>query len=138
MEKSPTQLTTELSRVRGLGAAHHGVMHWWLQRVTAVAMLPLCLWFISSLVANLLSSNVVKLAEWLASPLHALGLMLLLIAAFVHAKLGLQVIIEDYVKCPVSKYALLLGNVFVCYGALALGILSILKLHWLDVIAAVL
>lgn len=136
MEK-PGKLRSNLSKARGLGSAHHGVMHWWWQRLTAIAIIPLAMGFLCSLMHGLLSPDVVRAAEWLANPASALMMVLLLIAVFIHAKLGLQVVIEDYVKCNYSKYALLLANEFISYGAIALGILSVLKLHWLDVIAAV-
>jgi len=129
--KKPDAFVSSLSRARGLGAAHHGVSHWWLQRLTAVALIPLSLWFIASLLAALLSQDMGIMVRWLSSPAHALGMVLFLLAMFVHGKLGLQVIIEDYVHAPASKYTLLIGMTFLCYGALALGILSVLKLHLL-------
>lgn len=137
MQKNDTDFRSDLARARGLGSAHHGVMHWWYQRVTAVAIIPLALWFVYSLVTAMLSPNVVTVAQWIAHPLNALSLALLLVASFIHAKLGMQVIIEDYIKCPCAKYALLLANGFVSYAAIGLGVLSIMKLHWLDVVAAV-
>jgi len=133
MTTSSSNLTTKLSRVRGLGAAHHGVSHWWLQRVTAIALIPLSLWFVSALVGLLQSSNVVKVAEWLSSPINAIMLALMQVALFWHAKLGLQVVIEDYVKCPVVKYSLLLANNFLCFLLPGIAILAILKLHLLDI-----
>jgi succinate dehydrogenase / fumarate reductase membrane anchor subunit len=133
MAISGSNLTTKLSRVRGLGAAGHGVGHWWLQRVTAVALIPLTVWFVSSLVHLVQTPNVVKVAEWLSSPLNALMLVLLQIALFFHAKLGLQVVIEDYIKCPVTKYALLLANTFICFLFAGITILATLKLHLLEI-----
>jgi succinate dehydrogenase / fumarate reductase, membrane anchor subunit len=109
------------------------VGHWWLQRVTAVAMIPLSLWFVSSLVGLLQTSNVVVIAQWLSSPVNALLLGSLLVAMFVHAKLGIQVVIEDYVKCPVAKYSLLLANTFICFLFAGISILAVLKLHLLDI-----
>jgi succinate dehydrogenase / fumarate reductase, membrane anchor subunit len=132
MASSSSNLTTKLGRVRGLGAAGHGVSHWWLQRVTAVAMIPLSLWLMSSLVSVIKTPDVVVVAQWISSPLNALLLVLFLVAVFVHAKLGAQVVIEDYIKHPVVKYALLMANTFVCFLFAGICILSILKLHLLD------
>lgn len=131
-----TDLRTKLARVRGLGAAHHGVTHWWLQRVTAVALIPLTVWFVASLVTSLLSPNVVHVAEWFASPVHSVLMVLLLAAAFWHAKLGNQVVIEDYVHGHFAKYILLLVNSFLCFTFAAVSILAVLKLHFLDVAGA--
>jgi succinate dehydrogenase / fumarate reductase membrane anchor subunit len=134
---SSTNLQTRLKRVRGLGSAHHGAHHWWLQRVTAVAMIPLALWFTAAVVTGMLSPNVVKVAVWFASPVNAVMMVLLLLSMFVHARLGVQVVIEDYVKCPVKKYGLLLLNTFLCVVFAALSILAVLKLHFLDMGASV-
>jgi len=125
-------LRSRLSRVKGLGAAHHGVQHWWLQRVTAVALLPLSAWFVTSFITAMLSSNVVKVAIWFASPLNAILMVMLLAVMFAHARLGVQVVIEDYVKSPAAKYSLLLANTFICFAFAGLSILAVLKLHFLD------
>ena len=133
MANSTSNLTTKLGRVRGLGAAGHGVGHWWLQRVTAVALVPLSLWFVSSLVRLVQTPNVVHVAEWLSSPVNALLMLLLIVSTFIHAKLGLQVIIEDYVKSPACKYGLLLANTFICFLFAGISILAIIRLHVLDI-----
>ncbi len=130
---SSSHLRSELGKVKGLGASRHAVGHWWLQRITALALIPLSLWFMSSLITALLSSNVIHVAEWFASPLHTILMAMLIIAMFIHAKLGVQVVIEDYVHGPVKKYTLLLANTFVCFGFAAICILAVLKLHFLDV-----
>ena len=126
-------MRSRLSRVKGLGSAHHGVEHWWQQRVTSVALIPLSLWFVGSLITTLLSPNVIHVAEWFSSPLNSMFMIMLVAATFIHAKLGAQVVIEDYVKCPVPKYSLLLLNTFICYAFAGISILAVLKLHFLDV-----
>jgi succinate dehydrogenase / fumarate reductase membrane anchor subunit len=136
MTVSDSKLRTELGKVKGLGTAHHGVSHWWLQRVTALALVPLSLWFFYSLVTSMLAPNVIKVAEWFASPVNAVITVLMLAATFTHAKLGVQVVIEDYVKSPFAKYALLLLNNFICIVFAAVAILAVLKLHFLDIAAA--
>ena len=137
MKTHNPDLRSRLKRAKGLGSAHHGVEHWWLQRATAVALIPLSLWFVTALVTALVSPNVVKVAMWFSSPINALIMVLLLVSTFTHVKLGAQVIIEDYIKCPASKYALLLANSFLCYSFTALSILAVLKLHFLDAGAGV-
>ncbi len=137
MSQNPVNLQSKLKRVKGLGSAHHGVQHWWLQRVTAVALVPLTLWFTASLVMGMLSPNVVNVAVWFASPANAIIMVMLLVALFMHARLGVQVVIEDYIKCPMKKYGLLLLNTFVCFAFAALSILAVLKLHFLDTGASI-
>ena len=89
-------LRTDLGRVRGLGSAKEGVAHWWAQRLTAAALVPLLLWFVASLV-SLAGASHKAAAAWIGHPVHAVLLLLLLGAGLHHAHLGLQVVIEDYV-----------------------------------------
>jgi succinate dehydrogenase / fumarate reductase membrane anchor subunit len=124
-----------MSRVKGLGAAHHGVSHWWWQRLTAVAMIPLSIWFVYSLVTVMLSSDVLRVAEWFASPINTIMVVLLMMVTFFHAKLGMQVVIEDYIKPPLMKYFLLIGNVFLCLFLAIVSIMAVLKMHLLDIIS---
>jgi len=132
-----SDLRTELGKVKGLGSAKHGVSHWMWQRLTAIAMVPLSIWFICAVVGSLLSPDVVQVATWFSSPLHAIPLVLLLLALFIHAKLGVQVVIEDYVHTPFMKYALLLLNKLVCYVFIVISIMAVLKLHFLNIGAGV-
>jgi len=136
MDNKNTKFRSKLSIARGLGSAKSGVAHWWVQRVTAVAMIPLSIWFLSAIISVMLSSNVIVAATWFSSPLNALLLISLIGALFFHAKLGLQVVIEDYIKCPYTKYSALLANTFFCFGGGALCIIAVLKLHFLDIAAS--
>lgn len=99
---------TPLGRVRGLGSAKGGTHHWWMQRLTAVALVPLTVWFILSLI-TLSGADHATVAAWLASPLPAVLMILLIIATFHHLQLGLQVIIEDYVHGEGMKLACIIG-----------------------------
>ena len=95
---------TSIGRVRGLGSAHSGAHHWLLQRFTAIGNLVLSIWFAASLLM-LPDLGYASLREWIAAPLPATAMALLVISTFWHAKLGLQVVIEDYVHEPANKFA---------------------------------
>lgn len=97
-------MITPLARARGLGAAHSGVGHWMVQRLTAISNVILVLWFVFSAMA-LAGSSYAEVRAWLASPLTATLMILLVLSVFYHAPLGLQVIIEDYVHHAGLKIA---------------------------------
>ncbi|HZV58687.1 MAG TPA: succinate dehydrogenase, hydrophobic membrane anchor protein [Sphingobium sp.] len=118
---------TDLGRVRGLGAAKDGTHHWMVQRMTAVGNLLLVVWLVVSL-ASLPSLDHWAVTGWLAQPLVAVPMILLLISVFNHLRLGLQVMIEDYVHDDGLKFAALLLVNFYAVGAGALGIFSIAKI----------
>ncbi len=117
---------TPLSRARGLGSAHHGVGHFIGQRASAVALLFLLLWGVWSAL-KLAPLGYDGAVAWLHAPTHMAPLALLLAVGFFHARIGMQVIIEDYVHQPLLKTGSLLLNTFVCYGAAVLAVLSVLK-----------
>ena len=96
---------TGLGQVRGLGSAKHGAGHWWLQRVTAIGNLLLVLWFIFSLL-RLPSLDHEVVTKWLSSPLAAVPMALLVINVFWHFRIGLQVVVEDYVHGGMRVIAL--------------------------------
>ena len=91
-----------LAKVRGLGSAKAGTSHWWMQRITAVALIPLSFWLIIFLNLSL-NAPYQEMVEWLASPLNTLGMVAWVLAVFYHAALGLQVIIEDYITAEGVK-----------------------------------
>lgn len=93
---------TPLARARGLGAAHDGLGHWKMQRLTAISNAVLVLWFVFSAMA-LAGAGYDEVRAWLTSPLAATLMILLIISVFSHAPLGLQVIIEDYVHHPGTR-----------------------------------
>ncbi|HVN00177.1 MAG TPA: succinate dehydrogenase, hydrophobic membrane anchor protein [Caulobacteraceae bacterium] len=119
-------IRTPLGRARGRGASKHGVGHFIVQRVTAVALVVLVLWGLAS-AFNLASGDYDTAAGFLRSPVNAGLASLLALAAFWHMQVGMQVIIEDYFARPATKAILLVLNVFVTWLAGALTILSILK-----------
>jgi succinate dehydrogenase / fumarate reductase membrane anchor subunit len=119
-------IRTPLARVRGLGAAKDGTHHWWLQRVTSVALVPLVLWFVISLL-GVSRVDYETFQNWLGHPVNA-GLMIALLAAmFYHASLGMQVIYEDYVRPEGNKVVALLVTQFVLFLLGAISIVAVLK-----------
>ncbi len=133
MSAKKDELRNPLSNVRGLGAAKEGVEHWWAQRVTAIAILPLGIWFAYNLICSLASNDAGLLAEWLFNPFNALGMLFLIVAVTYHARLGLQVVIEDYIHCESKKIVLLLLVKYTYIAAAIIGALSIVKLHFFGV-----
>ena len=117
---------TPLGRVRGLGSAKGGTHHWWMQRLTAVALVPLTVWFILSLI-TLSGADHETAAAWLASPLPAVLMILLIIATFHHLQLGLQVIIEDYVHGEGMKLACIIGVKLVSFALAVAAGFAVLK-----------
>jgi len=118
---------THLGRVRGLGSAKAGAHHWWLQRLTAVANAGLMIWLAVSLVRLPLGDHAAMI-QWLASPLAAVPLLLLVVSVIWHLRLGLQVLIEDYVHDAGNRVAALLILNFYAAGAAAVAIFSVLKI----------
>ena len=124
---SEPSLRTPLARVTGLGSAKDGTGHWWMQRVTAVALVPLVVWLVASVV-SLAGADQAAVKEWLAHPLAALLMVLFLATGFYHLKLCLQVVIEDYIAGHAMKVALLIANVFACVLLGGGAVLAVLKL----------
>ena len=117
-----------LGRVRGLGSAKEGVAHWWAQRLTAVALVPLAVWFVASVAAHA-GADHEAMRAWIGSPLVASLLVLLIVATFYHLYLGVQVVIEDYVHSEGVKIASLIAvkGASILLGVIALiSVLSIL------------
>lgn len=118
---------TSIGRVRGLGSAHEGPHHWLAARTTAIGNLVLMTWLIVSLL--LLSDySYESVRQWLSQPIAAVPMILLIISLFYHARLGLQVLIEDYIHNAGSKYALLTALNLVAFGAGAFAIFSVASL----------
>ena len=120
-------LQSSLARVRGLGSAKDGTAHWWAQRLTALALIPLTVWFCVSVIA-MSGADHAAVTAWIASPLVAGLLILLIIATFYHAALGLQVVIEDYVHGEMTKIGLLLAVKALSIVLALAAVLSVLTL----------
>ena len=105
-------LRSPLSRVLGAGSAKEGTEHWWQQRVTAIALLILGLWFAIA-IANLGSFGHADVAAWVSRPFNAIMLLLLAVTLAWHSLLGIQVVVEDYVHGPALKVFSIVLNKFV-------------------------
>lgn len=121
------KMETPIARVRGLGSARAGAHHWWLERLTSVSTLVLFVWLLVALL-TLPDLSHRSVTEWLGAPLGAVPMLLLIVSTFWHLKLGLQVVIEDYVHEEGLKlFSITLLNFFViALGATAF--FSILKI----------
>ena len=120
-------LRSPLSQARGLGSAKEGVNHWWMQRVTAVALIPLSLWFVFSLARYHMATYDMAVL-WIRSPFVAIALVLYFLALFYHAALGVQVVIEDYVGSEAVKIAGILLVKLGLFALAAASIFSVLKI----------
>ncbi len=118
---------TGLGRVRGLGSARHGGAHWVLHRMTAVGNLLLLPWLLISLV-RLPTYDYTTVTTWLAQPMAAVPMMLLVISVFWHFRIGLQVVIEDYVHEEGAKFASLTALTFYTLGTAAFALFAIAKI----------
>ncbi|WP_425406030.1 succinate dehydrogenase, hydrophobic membrane anchor protein [Hwanghaeella sp.] len=106
-------LETRLARVRGLGSAKDGTHHWWAQRLTGVALVPLTVWFAIS-VASMADGSYADAVAWVGSPVNTILLLLLIASTFHHLQLGIQVVLEDYVHAEGTKIAALMLVKFAC------------------------
>jgi succinate dehydrogenase / fumarate reductase membrane anchor subunit len=117
---------TPLRRARGLGAAKHGVEVWIAERVTSIALVPLVLWGVYSVV-TIAGAGYDGAVDWLQNPINAVLLALLLGISFHHTEMGMRVIIEDYIHKTTTKFILLLLNSAVAWLFGALAIFAVLK-----------
>lgn len=118
-----------LAQVRGTGSAKAGAHHWWAQRLSAVALVPLFLWFVASLV-TVGTADYQRAVAWIGSPWNSAFLILLIGATFYHAQLGLQVVFEDYI----SKHWLQLTSIilvrFLAMLLAVVSIIAVLRVAW--------
>src|SRR4051794_17006712 len=126
---SRSRMRSPLGRVIGLGSAKEGVDHWWAERITALALVPLTLWFVVAVI-QLAGADRAAFVEWVRHPVPAVLLVLLLIATFYHNALGLQVVIEDYVENEALRFGLIIIMKLVSVVLTVLGIFSVLKLSF--------
>ena len=122
-----TDFRTPMSRVRGLGAAREGTGHFWYQRVTAVANIPLVLFFVGLVIA-LSDASYAEVRATLANPFVTIMMVLAFISICYHMKLGMQMIIEDYVHDEALKLVALMANIFFTFTVGAVSIFALLKI----------
>ncbi|MGH8400829.1 MAG: succinate dehydrogenase, hydrophobic membrane anchor protein, partial [Gammaproteobacteria bacterium] len=119
-------LRNPLARARGLGSAKAGTAHWMSQRVSALALIPLTLWFAYS-VLNVMHGDYEHAYSWIHAPLISVLLVILIGTVFYHAYLGLQVVIEDYVHGEWSRFGSMLLIKFICVLLALSGIFAVLR-----------
>ena len=119
-------MRSPLGRAIGLGSAREGVGPWWAERVSAVALIPLTLWFAASIIVHT-GSDYTTFVSWLRAPLVATLMILLLIALFHHTALGLQVVIEDYIHSG-AKFAAVIAVRLGCFALAAAGFVATLRI----------
>jgi succinate dehydrogenase / fumarate reductase, membrane anchor subunit len=122
-------MKTPLGRVRGMGATHSGTEHFWLQRLTAVANLPLLVGFLIIMVALVGRGHATVIAT-LTNPFVAILVLAAVISVVIHMRIGMQVIIEDYVHSEGRKILLLMANTFFSFGLGLAAIYAILKINF--------
>jgi succinate dehydrogenase / fumarate reductase membrane anchor subunit len=122
-----SDLRTPLARARGLGSAREGVHHWWAQRLTAIALIPLVVWFAISLVM-MSGADYGAVRAWIGSPMVMVLLILTIAIGLHHGQLGLQVVIEDYVHGDGSKLALIVAVRFIAIFFGLVAIVAVLRI----------
>ena len=103
---------TPISQAKGLGSAKEGAHHWWMQRLTAIALVPLTLWFAFS-IASMVAAPFEELRQWIANPWVAAFLLLFFIVSYYHGAIGLQVVFEDYVSSEGCRLLLIIATKFI-------------------------
>ena len=125
MSSPANNMRSPLGRARGLGSAKEGLHHWWVQRLTSLALVPLTIWFVASVI-SLAGTGFNDFVAWIGNPINATVMIVFLAVTFHHAQLGVQVVLEDYVASHGLRVASVIIVKLVCYGLAALAIVSTL------------
>jgi succinate dehydrogenase / fumarate reductase membrane anchor subunit len=118
---------TDRSRVQGLGTAKEGTGHWWSQRITAIALVPLAILFIFPFVRSLGAGHATVVATY-SDPFHAIVAILFIAVTFYHLQQGLQVVIEDYVHGKAARTAALLANTLLTWAFGLTGVFAVARI----------
>jgi len=121
------QMRSPLGRVLGLGSAKEGVQHWWMQRLTAVALVPLIIWFVIAAL-GMIGADRAAMVAWMHTPMSPVFAILLIVALVYHLALGLQVVIEDYIHSEAWKLGLIIVMRLWCIVLVGRGVLAVLTL----------
>jgi succinate dehydrogenase / fumarate reductase membrane anchor subunit len=124
---APARLQSPLGRVRGLGSARGGTHHWWMQRVTSIALLPLMLWFVLS-VAFHAGAGHEETLRWIGHPFNAVLLIATIALSFQHAASGMQVVLEDYTRSEMVRMLSILAVKGICWILGLLAGLAVLRI----------
>lgn len=119
-----------LKQAKGLGSGHNGTHHFIVQRVSAVILIPLVLYFFYAVLRLIGAENFYEVTRWFANPFNAGLLLAFVLTGFYHAALGVQVVIEDYVHCEKAKWLALIAVKGVCVIFAAIAVVSILRLSF--------
>jgi len=118
-----------LARVRGLGSAKAGAHHWWAQRLSAIALVPLLLWFVASL-TSVATADYATAVSWISSPWNSALLVLMIGAIFYHAQLGMQVVFEDYISSHCLQVTAIILVRFLALLLAVVSIITVLRIAW--------
>ena len=135
MANAQRSMRTSLGKVRGHGSGHGGTGHFIAQRVTAVALLFLAPWFVISIALSkehgeMANPGYVAAIDFLAQPVNAIGVILLLAAGLYHMQIGMQEVVEDYIHKPVTKALLLMINALLCIAVGAGAVFAVLHVNF--------
>ena len=122
-----SRMRSPLGRAVGLGSAKEGVEHWWRQRLTAIALVPLSLWFVVKVI-HLLGADPPTMRQAIGRPIPAILMILTVLASFWHGALGLQVVIEDYVHTELARIGLIVSVRLAAFALAVAGVFAVLRL----------
>ncbi|PWC36437.1 succinate dehydrogenase, hydrophobic membrane anchor protein [Azospirillum sp. TSO35-2] len=127
MASNNKTLRSPLAHARGLGSAKYGTEHWWHQRLSALALVPLTVWFVFGVIGHLGAGHAAFVA-WMKSPFSAVMMILTAAVTFHHAQAGMQVVVEDYVHVEWQKLALIIAIKFLSFALAAACVLAVVKI----------
>ncbi len=130
MATNPHPFRSDASKAHGLGPAGHGTHHWIYQRLTAIVIAPLAVWFWFSVITKMIGAPILVIEQWFSSPYVAVLMAAFIIAVCTHAKLGLQVVIEDYVHAKCTKIGMLIAIKLLYLGLMLMGLAAVASLHF--------